>query len=336
MSIFISSLRNKVGCALVPTGMSFRLLLPITLLAALLVAPAAEAKYRVGLGEQNPTMFDQARWQGLKLKRVRYIVPCDWNKSGAERAAIAAYMGRARAAGQDVLVTFTAHRGCFNGRRYSKRKACRAPSARKYRSAFRAFDKLYPWVKTYSAWNEVNHVSQPTFNKPGLAVRYYNVLRKDARSRRIRVMAADILDISNMRTYLRGFLRRAPGSPRLWGLHNYQDTNRHTSADTRLMLDTVPGEVWLTETGGIVRFAGVRKFAKFNERRADKATKWMFTLANRFQTKRRGMRSKITQLFVYKWFGEPRGARFDAGLVNPNGSPRRQFKTFRKNAVRHR
>jgi hypothetical protein len=336
MSIFISSLRNKLGCALVPTGMSFRLLLPITLLAAVLVAPAAEAKYRVGIGEQTPSLFDQPRWQSLKLKRVRYIVPWDWNKSAAERAAVDAYMNRARAARQDVLVTFTAHRGCFNGRRYSKRKACRAPSASKYRKSFRAFDNRYTWVKTYSAWNEVNHVSQPTANKPSLAVRYYEVLRKEARKRRFRVMAADILDISNMQSYLRGFLRRAKGHPRLWGLHNYQDTNRHTQADTRLMLDTVPGEVWLTETGGIVRFAGVRKFAKYSEKRANTATKWMFTLANRYQTKRRGMRSKITQLFVYKWFGEPRGARFDAGLVNPNGKPRRQFKTFRKNALRHR
>jgi Glycosyl hydrolase catalytic core len=316
--------------------MAFRLLLPITLLAALLVAPTAEAKYRVGLGEQNPAMFDQARWQSLKLKRVRYIVPWDWNKSAHEQAAVSAYMNRARAARQDVLVAFTAHRGCWNGSRYSKRRACRAPSASAYRSSFRAFDNQYPWVRTYSAWNEVNHASQPTFNKPALAVRYYDVLRKDARSRRFRVMAADILDTSNMRSYLRSFMRRAKGSPRLWGLHNYQDTNRHTSADTRLMLDTVPGEVWLTETGGLVKFGGVKRFNKYSESRANTATKWMFTLANRYDSKRRGMRSKITQLYVYKWFGERRGARFDAGLVNPNGSPRRHFNTFRKTAIRHR
>jgi hypothetical protein len=314
--------------------MAFRLMLPITLLAVLLVAPAAEAKYRVGLGEQNVTMFDSPRWQGLKLKRVRYIVP--WNWRGTARGEVEAFMNRARAARQDVLVTFTARRGCWNGRRYSKRKSCRAPSARAYRNSFRAFDNQFSWVKTYSAWNEVNHASQPTFNKPALAVRYYDVLRKEARRRRFKVMAADILDTSNMRSYLRGFMRRAKGNPRLWGLHNYQDTNRHTSADTRLMLDTVPGEVWLTETGGLVRFSGVRKFQRYSESRANRATKWMFTLANRYDSRQRGMRSKITRLYVYKWFGENRGARFDAGLVNPNGSPRRHFSTFRRNAIRHR
>jgi Glycosyl hydrolase catalytic core len=314
--------------------MAFRLLLPITLLAALLVAPAAEAKYRVGLSEQSASMFDNSRWQSLKLKRARYIVPWDWQRSN--QGEVEAYMNRARAARQDVLVTFTASRGCFNGRRYSKRKSCRAPSAGKYRRSFRAFDNKFPWVKTYSGWNEVNHVSQPTFKKPRLAVRYYDVLRKDARKRRFRVMAADVLDTSNMRSYLRGFLRRAKGSPRLWGLHNYQDTNRFTSADTQLMLRTVRGEVWLTETGGLVRFAGVKRFAKFNEGRANRATKWMFKLTNRYDTRRSGMRSKIGRLYVYRWFGEPRRARFDAGLVSPTGKPRKAYKTFRKNAIRHR
>jgi Glycosyl hydrolase catalytic core len=314
--------------------MAFRLLLPITLLAALLVAPTAQAKYRVGLGEQNPAMFDSQRWKSLKLKRVRYIVPWDWHKTG--RLEAETFMNRARAARQDVLVTFTAHRGCWTGRSYRKRrKACRAPSARAYRSAFRQFDNQFPWVKTYSAWNEVNHKSQPTYGKPKLAVRYYDVLRKERRKRRFRVMAADVLDTSNMRPYLRKFMRRAKGKPRLWGLHNYQDVNRKTSSDTRRMLDTVPGEVWLTETGGLVKFGSGRQF-RYNERRAKARTKWMFTLANRYDSRRRGMRSKITRLFVYKWFGEARGARFDAGLVDPDGSPRKAYSTFRKYARRHR
>ena len=32
----------------------------------------------------------------------------------------------------------------------------------------------------------------------------------------------------------------------------------------------------------------------------------MFRLANKYDTRRRGMRSKITRLYVYAWFGEPR------------------------------
>jgi hypothetical protein len=314
--------------------MTFRLVLPLAVIIGLVAAPAASAKYRVGVSEQNPAMFSSPHWQGLKLKRTRYIVAWDWNKTG-QVAETDAFMNAARAAGQDVLVTFTAHRGCFNGTRYSRSKACRAPSASAYRSAFRAFDDRFPWVRTYSAWNEVNHVSQPTFKSPRLAVRYYSVLRREARRRKFRVMAADVLDTSNMGGYLRSFLRRAPGSPNLWGLHNYQDVNRRTSADTRLMLDTVPGTVWLTETGGLVKFGDSRQF-RYSESRAESRTRWMFTLANRYDSKRRGMRSKIDRLFVYNWFGQPRGARFDSGLVGADGSPRAAFSVFKRFARSHR
>ena len=247
---------------------------------------------------------------------------------------MANYMNSARSARQQVLVTFTAARGCWNGKRYSKSAACRAPSAAAYRASFRAFDSLYPWVKTYSAWNEVNHASQPTARKPKLAVRYYEVLRKDARARRFKVMAADILDTSNLRSYLRKFLRLAKGSPRLWGLHNYQDVNYRTSADTRRMLATVRGEVWLTETGGLVKFNGKR--FRYSEARAANRTKWMFKLADRYDSRQRGLRAKITELFVYKWFGEVRGAHFDSGLVNPDGTPRKAYSVFRKSALKHR
>ncbi len=314
--------------------MSFRRMLPLVLLATLVLVPTAEAKYRVGLSEQNASMFSSARWQSLKLKRVRYIVPWDWNRHADEAAAVANYMNSARSARQQVLVTFTAARGCWNGKRYSKSAACRAPSAAAYRASFRAFDSLYPWVKTYSAWNEVNHASQPTARKPKLAVRYYEVLRKDARARRFKVMAADILDTSNLRSYLRKFLRLAKGSPRLWGLHNYQDVNYRTSADTRRMLATVRGEVWLTETGGLVKFNGKR--FRYSEARAANRTKWMFKLADRYDSRQRGLRAKITELFVYKWFGEVRGAHFDSGLVNPDGTPRKAYSVFRKSALKHR
>ena len=147
-------------------------------------------------------------------------------------------MNRARAARQQVLVTFTAARGCYAGGKYKKtRKACRAPSAKAYRASFKAFDKQFPWVKTYSAWNEVNHVSQPTYRKPKLAVRYYNVLRKLARKGKFKVVAADVLDTSNLRSYLRSFMRRRQGPPASVGAaqlpgRQLQDVQGH-AADAR-------------------------------------------------------------------------------------------------------
>jgi len=293
----------------------------MTLLVALLIgAPSADAGYRVGIGEQSAEMFNSPAWQDLRLQRVRYLVPWDWNRAG-QAAEVAGFMTAARARRQDVLVTFTAHRGCFDGRRYSRSSTCRAPTAKAYRAAVRRFDDRYPWVRTYSAWNEVNHISQPTFRSPRLAVRYYRVLRRESRRRRFRVLAADVLDTSNMRPYLRSFLRLAPGRPRLWGLHNYQDVNHLTSADTRTLLETVPGEVWLTETNGVVKVGNSRQF-RYSTTRAARRTRWMFRLAGRYDSRRRGLRSRITRLFVYQWFGAPRDASFDAGLVDLGGTPR--------------
>jgi hypothetical protein len=61
----------------------------------------------------------------------------------------------------------------------------------------------------------------------------------------------------------------------------------------------------------------------------------MFQLADRYDTKRSGNRSKLTRLYVYRWFGEAPGARFDAGLVNPNGSARPALAQFKKYAKLH-
>ena len=52
----------------------------------------------------------------------------------------------------------------------------------------------------------------------------------------------------------------------------------------------------------------------YNEKRAARATKFMFKLA--------GSNRRIKRLYVYSWKGETRGARFDAGLVGPDGRPR--------------
>ena len=208
-----------------------------------------------------------------------------------------------------------------------------------YRKSFRAFDALYPWVKTYSAWNEVNHVSQPTKNNPKLAAQYYTVLKGDCRVRKCQVMALDLLDSSNMIPYLTQFKKYIHGYPQLWGLHNYQDVNRFTSADTLRLLRAVGGQVWLTETGG---FAGFGRHFKYNLKRQVKATKWMFTLADRYNGGKHGAKAKLTRLFVYSWFGLERTPEqkklnaFDAGLVYASGKPRPAYKTFKAKAKRHR
>jgi hypothetical protein len=297
-------------------------------LAALVLCAPASANYRVGLSEQSAATFDQPLWQNLKLKRVRYVVPWDFYR-GDGTAEVTSFMNSARAHKQDVLVMFTARRGCYTNGKYSKSKACRAPSKKTYTTAFRKFKAAFPWVKTYAPWNEANHVSQPTSKSPKRAADYYSVLRRYCKG--CKILGADVLDQSNVKTWLRSFIRYSHNRARIWGLHNYKDVNRHQSKGLRNVLKTVPGEVWLTETGGITTF--VSSGFKTSASRAASATKYMFQLADRYDSRKRGYKSKVTRVYVYRWWGEPDG-RFDSGLVNPDGSPRPAFAQFEKYAKR--
>jgi hypothetical protein len=300
----------------------------LAVLAAAILAPAADANYRVGLSEQNPSMFSQPAWQSLKLKRVRYIVPWDYYKDSGQHSEVISFLNTAHAAKQDVLVAFSARRGCYVNGKYSRSKACRAPSTSAYKSAVRRFHKEFSWVKTFSPWNEENHVSQPTHSSPKRAVQYYDTLRRACKG--CTVMAADVLDQSNVRSWLRKFLHYSHGRGRIWGLHNYKDVNRKQSKGLRTVLKTVPGQLWLTETGGIVTF--LPSF-KTSYSRSSSATKYMFKLADRYDSRRKGYKSKVTRIYVYRWWGEPDGT-FDAGHVNPDGSPRPAVTEFKRFAAR--
>ncbi len=298
-------------------------------LAALVLAAPASANYRVGISEQDARTFDQPLWQGLKLKRVRYIVPWDFYR-GDGQAEVATFMNAARAHKQEVLVMFTARRGCYRNGKYSRSSSCKAPSKSTYTTAFKKFKAAYPWVKTYAPWNEANHVSQPTSKSPKRAADYYDVLRRNCKG--CKVLAADVLDQSNVRDWLKDFIRYSDNRGRIWGLHNYKDVNRKQSKGLTNVLKTVPGEVWLTETGGITKFES--SGFKRSPSRAASATKYMFQLADKYDTRRSGYKSKVTRIYVYRWWGEPDGT-FDAGLVNPDGSKRPAYDQFAKYA-RHR
>jgi hypothetical protein len=298
--------------------MRYRLILPIAaLLAALVAVPAAQAKVRVGLSEQSPAMFDQANWAKLKLKRVRYIASWDYAKHPGERAEVSGFMDAARAHRQEVLVTFNSHRGCFLNNKYKKSKVCKAPSAKAYKAAVKGFRKEFPYVKTFAPWNEVNHISQPTYRKPKLAARYYKAMKSVCK--KCKVMAADVLDSSDVKSYLRKFQRATKSKGRIWGLHNYKDVNRRQSKGVRNLAAVTKGQIWLTETGGFVQFKTTG--FPFSLKRAAARTKYMFKLAKKYH---------VSRLYNYRWFGEPRKARFDAGLVNPDGSARPGLKQFRK------
>ena len=310
-----------------------RRLVPLCLLVLVCAAVPGTAdarkitRYRVGIGEQDPAMFGDAAFKRLNLKRVRFIVPWDFYKADYKIAEVGAYLQTARRAHVEVLLHLTATANCYDGR-YSKAKRCRAPTVSAYTKSVKAIRRYFPSIHVLGAWNEANHKSQPVYRRPGLAARYYKAMRRVCRT--CTIVAGDFLDEPNLARYARAFRRVAPGA-RLWGLHNYRDVNRLRSVGTRTMLRSVPGRVWLTETGGIVRFKGV--FSN-STRRAAKRLGYVFRLADRYSRRGRG-RSRIARLYAYTWRGEPKPVSFDAGLVRPDGTPRLGYKVFRKQLRRH-
>jgi hypothetical protein len=228
------------------------------------------------------------------------------------------WMAAAAHRGADVLLTINHH----------SRHAKRLPTLGQYRRTVRILRERYPWVKTMSAWNEANHSSQPTYRRPRRAAQYYNVMREECRG--CKVVAADVLGQSNMLSWLATFKRYAK-KPRIWGLHNYQDSNHfrplHATA-TKLLLRAVKGEVWLTEAGGIVRFSDRYRGGKAGERRAARAVKHAFAVARSSH--------RVKRIYLYHWDADPKFRTWDSGFVAANGRARPALEVLRKEVNRQR
>ena len=300
-----------------------RKLIPFTIVFALAVAAfpaAAPASVTVGLGDQSWDTFRDGHFTDLGIKHVRVVTPWNVALTRGNRLWLDEYLTAARAAGADPLVSF----GAAHPSRCPARP-CKLPSSAEFDRAFRAFRARWPWVRTIGVWNEANHRSQPTFRSPEQAARYFNIVRK--RCRACRVVAADVIDDANMVRWLGRFNAVAHGA-RLWGLHNYRDGNPRRGqryGGTKLLLKTVRGQVWLTETGGIVRFVlpDGRTLFPYSEKRANVAIGRVLRLAKEY-------RSRIGRLYVYHWRADQFDNRFDAGLLGKDGTPRASYYTLKR------
>ena len=309
--------------------MTRRLLLPFLLLSLCLAVPfAAHAAFKTGISDQVPGSFTDPNYKGLKLSAARYITPYDvmtLPADNADRVALDTWIKNATAARQDVLISFE------HSHTPGKEKA--APSASTFKKDLLLFMKAYPKVKSLSPWNEVNRcnrtiagsslvVGQPRKlcslkTGPKIAAGYYKATRSACSQlhRKCNIVALDILDQNNVRqavSYTKAFRRVARPAPKIWGIHNYSDTNRFSNKRTKALLAaTRSGQVWLTETGGIVKFG--RSFP-FSTSRAAKALGCMFTIAK--------SSSRIKRLYIYNFAAAQPESEFDSGLVNTDGSRR--------------
>ena len=296
----------------------------LALLLALLclggfAGPAAAARAPlVGIADQKPNMFTDPLFAGLGVRHARFVVPWDTMDGGFQRDELVTWLRAARAAGVTPLLSFG------HSRRAGREKL--RPSPRALQRQFRRIRVNYPWVREFVTWNEPNHCSQPLCRRPELAARYFDALTRSCPS--CKILGAEVLDTPNMRSWVRRFRAAAVHEPRYWGLHNYVDANRFGTSGTRALLAATRGQVWFTETGGIVNRTSRAKipFEESAAHAAD-ATRWLF---DRLVP----LSSRVRRVYLYHWNPSGPADAWDSALVNVHGRPREAFRVVQARVVR--
>ncbi|MGH2959454.1 MAG: hypothetical protein ACRDKE_07595, partial [Solirubrobacterales bacterium] len=119
--------------------------------------------------------------------------------------------------------------------------------------------------------------------------------------------------------------RKTAYKPSRWGLHSYFDAQRnraYRNSNTKKFVDSVPGEVWLTEVGGIVALGRIYSYSESRAAQGVKATLRM-SLGDR----------RIKRVYLYSWFGTSQKKRkpylWDSGLSDASGKPRPAYFALR-------
>jgi hypothetical protein len=304
------------------------LLLTVLVTSLALVPGAAEARtsIRVGIGDQQASMFDQPAYQRAKFKRVRYFIAWNAMDDAARRLAARAFVQRARRDGLSVLLHVSSDD--------LRIKQAGLPSVASYRSKVGRLVRYFRalGVREFGTWNEANHASQPTYRSPTRAAQFFREMYRAVKVRcaSCAVVALDVLDQTGVERYMRSWYRALSPTYRrratVVGIHNYGDVNRRRTVFTRNIIHEAhrynrSTAFWFTETGGLVKFG--RSFPCSTSRAASRL-KDMFKLARTYRA------SGVRRVYIYNWTGAGCDARFDAGLTAPNGSTRPAYTVLRQ------
>jgi hypothetical protein len=310
-----------------------RRLLPSLLVAGLLLAvpttASAKINVAVGIGDQNPSMFTDANYQALNIKKVRYFL--EWNTVDQpdELAKAERYVAAAKAAGDAVFMHIST-----DDINSTPREPL--PSVKDYKAKVGALVTKFraQGVKDWGVWNEANHKSQPTASSPKRAAEFYKTFR-GFKCKDCKIVALDVLDQKGVEKYIASWLKNAGSAgkkAKVFGIHNYSQVNRRITA--KKASNTYPGtariikavrkkntsaKFWYTETGGLAKFGG--SFPCDKARQANR-TKFMFEMIKTYD-------KDVERLYSYNWFGANCVA-FDAGLVEENGALRPAYTAFKQ------
>lgn len=276
----------------------------VTMAVLAWVPPAASGAVDTGISDRGTAFFDDPAYTALGIDDVRLVVP--WN-AGLRAGPWHAWLDRATGGGARIMVALD-----HDESSRCPAAPCALPAPDEYAAALGALLARHPAIGRIVPWNEPNHGSQPTARRPERAADYYRLAR--ARCPWCVVVAGNLLDDDSLPGYLNRYRAALPEEPPVWGLHNYNDVTSFSSRGVDLMLRETSGALWLTETGGIVRFtAPGAPGLPYDEQRAADGLRWLYQMAD--------ARPRLQMLFLYQW-QQDLGNGFDAGLLRADGARR--------------
>lgn len=274
-------------------------------------------KVTVGIADEKADMFNDTRFKALGIKTARRSVAWDVFKHDFALTEVDDWLKRAQAAGVKPLITF--------GRSRINSQLHYIPTRAEMLSTFKQFRAKWPWVKDFVATNESNY-SDPGVKRPELAAKYYLDMRKACRT--CKVAAATLLEVPgkgwerSMARWVKRFVKAAGHRPKYWAAHNYVSVNALSLKGTQNILKvTKKGEVWFTETGGLVarrsNFAGKIKM-KEGLAHSVRVTKFIFD-------KMLTLSPRIKRIYLYHWNSATPTDSWDSGLIGHDGKPRGSY-----------
>jgi hypothetical protein len=310
----LSQVRLHRLCALLATALAFTAAGP---------ARATSPPLVVGIADQKTAMFTDPLFTALKLRDARIAIAWNALHSGWQRRELDAWMAAAHAANVRPLVTFD------HARSTSARLRKQLPRPEQLAHELRMLRRRYPWVHQFASWNEANYCGEKTCHRPQLVAAYYRALKLACPS--CRILAAELLDMPGMTEWVKAFIHKAKLQPAYWGLHNYLDANYLRTSGTRALLRATKGQIWFTETGGIVRRRNHSK-VRFTEsaKHAATATRWVFNRLVALAPRR------ITRVYLFHWNPSTRHDSWDSGLVDVNLRPRPAYRVLKQEMRRLR
>ncbi len=267
----------------------------------------------VGIADQKDAMFGDERFHALGIADARLSVAWDALRSKWQLAELDSWLKHAQATGVEPLITWAPSRLAGKRRDW--------PTPGQFVAEFRAFRAKYPWVKTFSTWNEANFCGFGPCKEPARVAKWWLALRSACPT--CKILAADVLDLPSAPQWVKAFIKAAGRQPTAWGFHNYLTANRRQTDRTKAFLAATKGEVWFTETGGIVsRNNGSTVKLPEGVTNAARVTQFIFdTLAK--------LSPRVTRVYLYQWSSKA-NTSWDSGLITPGGKARPSLTILQK------